>query len=135
MLSYLMNFLEAIRGIWNWHRFGGGVFLKPAPIKLFSCPKIPIFYTFSLTGDNIGLTMEIWKSDKIQSKYAKNCWQSLVTISFVFLIPNRISRSKFWSHWWQKCYRYPFLGHFETPKECGRYCHRYLGKVIFFQVI
>ena len=35
----------------------------------------------------------------------------------------------------QKCYRNPFLGPFETPKEYGRHCHRYLGKVKFFRVI
>ena len=28
--------------------------------------------------------------------------------------------------------RNPFLGHFEPPKEYGRHCHRYLGKVNFF---
>ena len=28
-----------------------------------------------------------------------------------------------------------FLGHFETPKEYGRHCHRYLGKVKYFWVI
>ena len=47
----------------------------------------------------------------------------------------RIFGSKFWSHRRQKCYRNPFLGHFETPKEYGRHCHRYLGKVKFFRVI
>ena len=42
--------------------------------------------------------------------------------------------SEFLAHWRQKCYRNPFLGHFETPKEYGRHCHSYLGKVKFFRV-
>ena len=41
-------------------------------------------------------------------------------------------RSEFWAHRRQKCYKNPFLGPFETPKEYGRHCHRYLGKVKFF---
>ena len=45
-----------------------------------------------------------------------------------------ISRFKFWYCWQQKCYRNPFLGHLEPPKEYGRHCHRYLvwEKSIFF---
>ena len=42
---------------------------------------------------------------------------------------------KFWSCWRQKCYRNPFLGHFETLKEYGRHCYRYMGKVKFFRAI
>ena len=48
---------------------------------------------------------------------------------------NCIFGSEFWSRRRQKCYRDPFLGHFETPKEYGRHCHRYLGKVKFFRDI
>ena len=47
---------------------------------------------------------------------------------------NHISRSKFWSRRRQKCYRNPFFGIFEPPKEYGGLCHRYLGKVKFFRV-
>ena len=32
----------------------------------------------------------------------------------------------------KKCYRNPYLGYLEPPKEYRRHCHRYLGKVIFF---
>ena len=53
----------------------------------------------------------------------------------LYSIRSSIFRSKFWAGWRQKCYRNPFLDHFETPKECGRHCHRYLGKVKFFRVI
>ena len=107
---------------------------------------MPFLHTFSSTGDNSGFTSEIWKSAKNHSKCVKNCWKSLVTISFGFWIPivfilalkrpkNRIFGSKFWARRRQKCYRNPFLGHFETPKEYGSHCHRYVGKVKFFRVI
>ena len=33
-----------------------------------------------------------------------------------------------------KCYRNPFFGYFEPPKEYGGVRHRYLGKVKFFRV-
>ena len=106
----------------------------------------PFLHTFSSTGDNSGFTSEIWKSAKNHSECVKNCWKSLVTISFGFWIPivfilvlkrpkNCIFGSKYWACWRQKCYRNPFLGPFETPKEFGRHCHRYLGKVKFFWVI
>ena len=59
----------------------------------------------------------------------------MVTISFGFWIPILvIFGSEFWSHQRQKCYRNPFLGHFETLKEYGRNGHSYLGKVKFFRV-
>ena len=56
-------------------------------------------------------------------------------MSFILMkisIKNSIFRSEFWSCQWQKWYRNPFSGHFETPKEYWRHCHIYLGKVKFF---
>merc|ERR1712240_654237 len=47
---------------------------------------------------------------------------------------NHIFGSEFWSRRRLKCYRNPFLGHFETPKVYGRHCHSYLVKVKFFRV-
>ena len=44
----------------------------------------------------------------------------------------QISRSGICHHQQQKCYRNPFFCHFKPPKEYGRHCHRYLGKVKFF---
>ena len=43
--------------------------------------------------------------------------------------------SEIWSCRQQKCFRNPFLGHFETLKEYRSHCHRYLGKVKFFRGI
>ena len=34
----------------------------------------------------------------------------------------------------QKFYRNPFFRHFKPPKEYGRHCHRYLGKVKFLDL-
>ena len=60
--------------------------------------------------------------------WAKNLFQK--NFPRLFLSPNQS-----WARRQQKCYRNPFLGQFETPKEYGRHCHRYLEKVKFFRVI
>ena len=62
-------------------------------------------------------------------------WIQIVFILALKWPKKRIFGSEFWARQQQKCYRNLFLGHFETPKDYGRHCHRYLGNVKFFQVI